>query len=215
LTKTSGYDRFFAQAVGEVLGQDGLDRRWSEYPYTTDSGIMSYVFREALEREPTRKEIARAQDRYMALLDRHHEGCREVPGAAALIRQLREDPGDWRIGFATGNWLRPGRFKLEHGGIPHSSGELSTADHALTREGIIQHGLDRMVGEFGAFERVVYVGDARWDAEAAAALKIGFLGRVPDDRQDRRVYGTDCFVPDFNDRDLFFERLEEARVPDL
>ena len=65
-----------------------------------------------------------------------------------------------------------------------------------------------------SFERVVSVGDALWDVEAAAVLGIPFVGIAAGERAIAlRQAGTTHVLPDLSDLTELSDALDRACIP--
>jgi phosphoglycolate phosphatase-like HAD superfamily hydrolase len=118
----------------------------------------------------------RYESSLIASLDEHPDEGREIPGSAAFIGAFLNDP-DWGIAIATGNWRRIAAHKLHRARISCTDRPLACADDATTREGLLELAMTRARKHYGMeFDLVVSVGDAPWDARAAAALGVPFIG---------------------------------------
>src|SRR5262249_25109269 len=108
LTESVAVDEVcFVQAFRDVLGVEGINTNWLDYPFQTDSGLAREIGRKHLGRDPSAGEIGLLQRRFLELLraagERDGQALREVPGAAAFLTHLRAKR-PWRIAVATGGW---------------------------------------------------------------------------------------------------------------
>ena len=102
-----------------------------------------------------------------------------MPGANAVLDHLRAQP-DWQIAIATGNWGFAGERKLAAGRVDFDGIPVVGCDDRPSRTELMQHALAVSQAAHGAFERVVYVGDAPWDVRATRELGWPFLGMHAD-----------------------------------
>lgn len=221
LTHTAGqsedsYTRIFREEVGIDLSQ--ID--WSRSRYSTDSGIMPWVFQQTLGRDPQPEEMDRLTAALLqgtkARLASYEPEKMIVTGAPRALERLAED--GWRVAIATGGWRDTALLKLERAGIPIRDKAVAFADDAPGRSQIIALAVERSRAREGGneFERVVYVGDAFWDLNAAGRLGFGFVGRAAPDKRERLVHhGAQCILSDYADYGLLLEYLESAPVPEL
>ncbi len=220
LTRTLRVDAdCFVRAFADEFGISGINTDWGSYDSYTDSGIAGQIFREKLGHPPTPEENARLVDRFIALLQEEAaaepELFQEIPGAAAALARLREDP-DWKTALATGCWLPSALFKLEEAGISLDRIPLATADDSPIREEIVRLviSLSRQFYGTDRFERLVYVGDGVWDVKMSSELKIGFIGVADEEkRKPLRAEGATNFLTDFRDYTGFLKELSRATVP--
>lgn len=226
LTGTTGVDdACLVGAWGHVLGARDVETDWSKYAHSTDEGLTLEVCQKTLGRGPTRDEVDRVKQTFFGLLrDRIAENracCIPVRGAADLIAAVRAK--GWRIGIASGAWEESARIKLAAAGINEIIADLpGTFSHArqgtgtdsgvpVTREEIVTGTLAKL-GRWsgGRNAPAVYVGDGVWDAKAARALKIGFVGVRVDGREDRlRAQGAERIVHDYSDLARALEMIEQ------
>lgn len=229
LTGTTGVDDACLVGAWErVLGAKNVDTDWSRYAHSTDEGLTLEVCRKTLGRGPTHDEVARVKETFFGLL-RERIGasaacCVAVRGAAELIGALRAK--SWRVGIASGAWEESARIKLAAAGMDIAVRDLpGTFSHArtrvgddagvpVTREEIVTGTLVKL-GRWsgGRNAAAVYVGDGVWDARAARALKIGFVGVRVDGREDRlRAQGAERIVRDYADVARVLRMIEEETM---
>jgi phosphoglycolate phosphatase-like HAD superfamily hydrolase len=208
LTRTTATDaQCFQQAVSDTFGIQ-IDCDWSTYQHQTDAGIVG----ELLERQGLRghsSAIAAVRRRLTELLtltiEADPSACLEVPGAGAMIENLRE-LSPIAVAIATGAWADSARMKLRYAGIRFEGLAFASSDDSPTREEIIRIALGRAAArtkrEFGT---VTYVGDAPWDARAARALGINFVGVAAsaDDRTRLTSAGAELVLSSLADRETF------------
>jgi len=211
LTRSTGVDaRCYAQTVSEVLGVP-VDTDWSTYRHPTDAGILG----ELLERQGCR-EVAPAveavRDRFLRLLSATFAAdpacCREVPGAAALLRYLRVVP-QLQSAIATGGWADSARLKLRQAAIEIDSIPFASSDDSPSREHILRTACERAVAKCGgSFDSVTYVGDAPWDVAAARLLGFRFIGiSCEGDEEQLRLAGATVVFRDLRNRDAIVQEL--------
>ena len=226
LTGTTGVDDACLVGAWErVLGARDVETDWSKYAHSTDEGLTLEVCQKTHGRGPTRDEVARVKDAFFGLL-RERIGasstcCVAVRGAAELLGALRTK--GWRVGIASGAWEESARIKIAAAGMDDAVRELpGTFSHArtragddgggpLTREEIVTGTLVKL-GRWsgGRNAPAVYVGDGVWDARAARALKIGFVGVRVDGREERlRAAGAERIVRDYTDIAGVLRMIEE------
>lgn len=226
LTGTTGVDdACLVGAWEQVLGARNVETDWSKYAHSTDEGLTLEVCQKTLGRGPTRDEVARVKDTFFRLLRERIAGdrasCVAVRGAPDLIGAVRAK--GWRIGIASGAWEESARIKLAAAGMGDVvDGLPGTFSHArqsaaaepglpVTREEIVTGTLVKL-GRWsgGRNAAAVYVGDGVWDAKAARALNIGFVGVRIDGREERlRAQGAERIVHDYSDLARVLEMIEQ------
>ena len=221
LTHTAGqsennYTRIFKDEVGIDLSR--ID--WSRSRYSTDSGIMPWVFQQTLGRDPQPEEMDRLTSALLRGTQARLASCEPekmtVTGAPRALERLAGD--GWRVAIATGGWRETALLKLDCAGIPIQDKAIAFADDAPGRSQIIALAVERAGVREGCaeFERVVYVGDAFWDLNAAGRLGYGFVGRAAPDKRERLLHhGAQYILSDFADYDLVLHYLEQAPIPEL
>ena len=169
LTKMSEqHDICFVRAVQAVLGEGEFSWDWSDYPYVSDSGILHELFTRRYGRPPTDRETRDIQQRYQSELERDGGAGEAIPGAHQFV-DLLENRG-WRIVIATGNWTHAGRWKLRAAGFD-PRWPMGSADDAMDRVSILKAALKHT----GEDDASVYLGDGKWDREAAQSLGLHFV----------------------------------------
>lgn len=180
----------------------------------TDEGVALEAHRRAFGFAPSAERMAQAVDRFVSLLaDAHARVPLEpIAGAAELLAALPEH--GWLPALATGAWGRAARFKLAAAGLPVENTPLATAEDGPARVAIARAAWRRAMEGRSAFERVVLVGDRSWDAAAARALGLPFVGRASGKRaEELRSRGATAVLPDFTDLGAVLTALEAAIVP--
>jgi len=205
------FDPFFFGALEAHLGVDGIDRSLTGWRHVTDQGIAEEAVARA-GRDPASIDLHAVRTDYLAAMRACDAAVEMVPGADAALTAVAAHP-EWRAAIATGNWDEAGRIKLARAHLPVEGLPYAGCDERPHRMDVMRRALELAVGELGqAFERVVYVGDAPWDVEAARSLDWPFVGIV--DQSGRvRGQGASHVLRDFGDREAFFHALDEARTP--
>ena len=207
LTATTSVDaEVYARVFDEVFGVALPTTDWGEYRCPTDRGIAEEAVRR-LRLEPGG--IPEFERRFISELGRELErrGARPVAGAASVLDLL--EASNHAVALATGAWERSARLKLAAAGVRLGQRVLVGSDHHPCREDIIREARHRA----GAARPAVYVGDAPWDARAARALDLPFVGIDPAGTGALRAAHVRQVVPDYQDREAFIAALHEATVP--
>ena len=222
LTATTGVDdECLARAWSSVFGMaaDSIDTDWTHYTHSTDQGLTLEVCRRGLGRNPSPGEFACVKEAFFGLLRERIGGdpalCVAVPGARELLAELRRR--GFAVGIASGAWEESARIKLGAAGV-EVDGFPGTFSHARAdgepalREEIIAGTLGRLGVPAGAAPgRAVYVGDGIWDARAARALRLGFVGiRLRGDNARMEGEGVTRIVRDFTDLTATLELIDQA-----
>ena len=211
LTRTYDLDgALYARAFAETFGQPLPSLEWTTYRHVTDRGIAE----EALARLGLRAssgDVERFSRRFIESLDRalRPDAERQVAGAAAILDRLRLE--GHTVAFATGAWAASARLKLSRSFIEIDRAVLATCDDEPDRLAILASAIERS-SKARRPDRVVYVGDGPWDAAAARALGIPFIG-IDHDVTGRLGSGAEPTVlRDFSDADAFLRAALRAGI---
>lgn len=192
---------------------------WTKARYSTDSGLMPFVFEQAWGRLPSEAEVDRVREAFLAYwsdyLDQAPIDQFAVPGAPAAFNLLRGHR-QWQVGVASGGWRVLGEMKLGHIGVRVSGLPRAFCDESPARTEIIALARAKAEQAHGGhgFERVVYVGDAFWDVAAAGRLGMGFVGLGNGDGEKKlREAGAEVVLTDYTDLDGFMTAMSAAPVP--
>lgn len=191
LTRSTGVDdECLVEALRRVLGIRVTDTDWGRYVHSTDDGLTVECCERGLGRRPSAAEVQRVRAEFLGLLGARIGAepglCRPVEGAVEVLEELRGRAGV-RVGVASGAWPGSAAIKLgaagidlgdeRAGGVPRTFSFVGPDGEPARREAIIAATLGKLGVEPGrGGGRAVYVGDGVWDARAARALGIGFVG---------------------------------------
>jgi len=204
----------YSAALREGFGLAALDTDWSTYEHVTDEGVAREAHQRAFGCAPSVERMARTVDRFVTLLADAHARVPLAPiaGAAALLAALPEH--GWMPALATGAWGRAARFKLAAAGLPVDGLSVAAAEDGPARIGIAKAAWARALMGRPAFERVILVGDRVWDAAAALALGVPFVGRARGERAaELRARGASDVLADYTDLGTVLAAFETAVVP--
>lgn len=209
------YERIFREEFGINLAE--LD--WSQARFSTDSGLMPFVFEQARGRPPAPKDISRVRRLFKNYWEEYLSSVSprqfSVPGAAKLLGLLRQDQ-QWGVALASGGWKDLGLLKLRGIGVGIDGLAAAFADDAPARTRIITTAVERArkIHKTPVFDRTVYVGDAFWDVAAAARLGLAFVGVGEGEAAEGlRSSGASLIIRDYLDQEGFMQALEQAPVP--
>jgi phosphoglycolate phosphatase-like HAD superfamily hydrolase len=209
----------FVQAFADSLNIHHLSTNWLDYDHATDTAVARQAFRKQFGREPESEEISKVVERFVELLNRHHDLepslFAEIPGASAFLTELQQNRV-WGIALATGGWKRSAEFKSRSAGLPLDNFPAAFAEDGPSREAIVQTAIARASAWYQRreFERIVSVGDAIWDVRAARQLKLPFLGIAVEPRATLlRDNGARHVVEHFLDQEQCLRCLDDATIP--
>ena len=203
----------FADSYQAVFHQPFPSIDWVDYPHVTDDTIFETVFEKHFSRPYTIAEKQTFQkhfvDSIIAERKRKPAAFNEVPGAAAMIKELRKD-NRYRVGIATGGWKEPAQIKLDFVGIDYKEIPSGYADGNPTRPDIILAAIKQAENKYGMPSKIVYVGDAIWDLTTCREMEIPLIGiRVRGDMDFFSDRGVKYVFSDYNDL-LGFQQAIEA-----
>jgi phosphoglycolate phosphatase-like HAD superfamily hydrolase len=194
----------FGKAVADEFSIQEINLQWSAFDSVTDSGIARTLYRNKFGKLPTEADLLRLKKRFNWHLRRSFDSkpasFRQMLGASDLLERLANS-SDWSIAYATGGWLDSAIFKLQSAGLPCDQIPLSTSDDTIERACIVSRSIERAQYLYAIehFERTVYIGDGVWDAQAAIALDLPFVGVGR--REQFRWFSNVSVVTDFVDVD--------------
>ena len=205
--------RCFADSYEATFGKPFPTIDWTRYPHVTDHVIFRTAYTGHFGREATQGEREQFEAHYLDQLRTKRAQTptdfREVPGAAALWKQLQADER-FVLGIATGGWQRPAAVKLAHVGIPHRPPYAAYADGMETREDILGAAIALAKREHD-IQRVVYVGDALWDLRTTTNMQLPFIGiRHRGDHDTLRRAGARTVITDYRDPSAFIELAQRV-----
>jgi phosphoglycolate phosphatase-like HAD superfamily hydrolase len=219
LARTDGVDgECFTQAF-ETLDIRGFSTEWNDYEHVTDEGVIRQIFMERFGRHPHPEETGKLIEHFVGLLSARCEEnsleFAEIPGAAALVTQLRAGT-EWGVAMATGAWRRSVEFKIPRAGLPIADIPSAFAEDGPSRESIVLAAVERAGRHYrqSRFERIVSVGDALWDVRTARKLGIPFLGIAGEPRAGTlRAEGASHVIEDYINAAQCLRYFDEARTP--
>jgi phosphoglycolate phosphatase-like HAD superfamily hydrolase len=218
LTDTTAVDaECFVAALAEAFAVADPDTDWHAYPHCTDAAIARVCHERRHGRPPSAAEVARLRRcfvrRLRAAAARSPERFAEIRGARRLLPRLRAS--GWGVAVATGGWGASARLKLALAGLD-SRLLLASSDEAAEREEIVRIAVARAAARAGVrgFDRVVLVGDGRWDVVAAARLGLPFVGVAAAERAvELARAGARRLLPDLADAAAVLAALAGAAPP--
>jgi phosphoglycolate phosphatase-like HAD superfamily hydrolase len=220
LTETNAVDEIcFVQAFANAHSITEINTNWMQYRCVTDSGIMSQIFDERFGRSPDDDELQNYKSCLINLLETHRSRdsslFAEIPGASRALTRLNQET-EWAVALATGCWRVSAELKLKAAGIEAEHLPAAFAEDGLSRETILQTAMSRAQRSYSQshFEKIVGVGDAVWDVQAAGNLGIAFLGVGKGDRGLRlRQVGATHVLESYSDYQKLIDCLRKAEVP--
>jgi phosphoglycolate phosphatase-like HAD superfamily hydrolase len=222
LTETNAVDEVcFVQALADAHAITEINTNWMEYQYVTDSGIMFQIFHERFGRPPDEGELINFKSCLVNLLEAHRAKdsslFAEIAGASRALTRLNRE-SEWAVALATGCWRDSAELKLKAAGIQTEHLPAAFAEHGLSREAILQTAVSHAQQSYGRsrFERIVSVGDALWDVQAAGNLGIPFIGVGKGDCGLRlRKVGATHVLESYSNFEHLIGCLREAEVPTM
>ena len=197
----------YASAVKDVLGEIIIKDSWNQYKNATYTGILRQIMDENKICEEG--QIGKVRKKFGELVRRHLENsdeCRPRKGAISLIDKLLSDQR-YKVGFATGGWRHTAEMKLQQVGFDLNNIVLFSSDDSDERAKI----MEKCLFALGIrFNRIVYIGDAEWDLQAAETLGWHFIG------VGARLEGKcEFWVEDVSNQNSFMRKLHASTDIDL
>ena len=209
LTDTNRIDgACFVATWREQFAEASIDDDWSQYPHTTDRGILRELFRRSLAREATEADLETHRRRFVEHLTERMPSGLALPGAIDFLGMLPSE--GWTVALCTGAWGESARLKLDRAGFP-SGLRIASCDELESREDIVRHGI-ALAGGLGDIN--VIFGDATWDVRAARSLALPFIGVGGARRAERlRAAGAETVIADYSDATEVLRLMGAARPP--
>jgi phosphoglycolate phosphatase len=179
---------------------------WEVYRSCTDWGVAIEILEGHLGRQPTEEEVRSALDLFV-----HHLGRNIASGQAPLnptpgaIEFIQRAAGEgYALALATGCVRASADTKVRALGLEEHFVVGGYGDMRFDRETLVRDAIAAAEAQFGLSfgrERICYFGDRRWDAEAARALGIRFVGVAvtPEARERLQAAGAERIVADFTE----------------
>jgi len=215
LAKTAEADGpCFGRAYHTIFNEDPQSISWDDYAHVTDWGILDEALGTSRGRSTTLAERTAFEFAYRDAWQHYYasdpSSCTEVPGAAALMKDLIANP-EIVCGVATGGTRAAAQFKLRTVGITPEKLSGAFANDAIPRTAIVRRAI-RALGVSAT--DVVYLGDGRWDVLTCRELGLAFVGVAAESSEEMlRAEGTQSVIPDFTDREMFWDAIEHATPP--
>ncbi len=220
-TLTDGFafeENIYVRTFAQAFNLPDVRIEWASYPHTSSSYCLEAVLRERCARTATPEDsrtVQRVMIELMADIQRRTGRCtREIPGAAAALRELRRR--GYAVAVASGDWEATARHKFATAGIPFDDLPSAFCDVAHARTEIMQTALARAAAHHGraAFDRITYVGDAPWDVRACRELGWPLVAIGQDDQATHlHSLGVAQVLPHYLDLDAFLRAVEQATSP--
>ena len=189
----------YVSAVKDVLGEVIIKENWKHYINVTDTGILRQIMDENKICEEG--QIEKVRKKFGELVRRHLENsgeCQPKKGAIGLIDKFLSDQR-YEVGFGTGGWRHTAEMKLQWAGFDLKNTVLFSSDDSDERVEIMKKCLLALGSRFN---RIVYIGDAEWDIQAAEILGWHFIG------VGIRLEGKcEFWVEDFSNQNSFMRML--------
>lgn len=205
-------------ALEQALGLPPVDLDWESITHASSAFWLQEITRRARGTPPSAQESCRVQERLIGLMDeitvRTGRCTREIPGAAACLRWLRQH--GYAIAIASGDWELTARHKLSRGGLPVEGLPAAFCDSCHPRVEIMQTALARAIRHYGCdrFEQIIYVGDGAWDARACRELGWPLIGvGTGEQAAQLRSLGVSHVIANYQPLEPFVEALALASPP--
>ena len=211
LTYTGEADRdCFLGVMASLFNFKNIETDFSKYKHVVAVSIIAECFKTNIGRAPKKKEIEDQRDTFVAALmkkaEAEPEGFSEVPGASAMMTELLKKE-EYAVAIATGSFSGAAAFKLDFAKIPFDRAVIASSDECLTREELIDSAVTKAKTKYNMknFSSIISVGDGLWDLKTAENIGLPFIG--VGNKAILEKNGVEMWVPDFEDREGFFEVL--------
>jgi phosphoglycolate phosphatase-like HAD superfamily hydrolase len=185
LTQSYDYDQeIIGRAIGDVLGVPPVDADLNGYVDKTSLGVTMEAFQRVSGMNPKQTEIDQVKLNVLRHLEEMYQKApqafNEVRGASIFLERLR-NINRGRMAIATGCWHNEALFKLQASGLNVDGIPMATSDDDQNRQRIMEIAVRQSLKYYGSgiIDRVVYVGDGRWDLETSRTLGYKFIGIGP------------------------------------
>jgi phosphoglycolate phosphatase-like HAD superfamily hydrolase len=207
----------YADAWREEFSIDPGSLEWSSFANVTDSGIAE----ELLARgglDPSAENLLRLENRFVKLLSAaalaDRTRFRPIHGAVEMFERLSS--AGWASSIATGAWRTSATIKLRAAGLSVPDVPLASCDRRSSRVEIVQHAIELAIRKAcdRDLQRIVVLGDAVWDVQAARQLSLPFIGIGREEKGARLLEaGAVEVLADYSDFRAFAEALDRAVMP--
>ena len=175
LVESCAFDEHcYISAVKEITGHT-LSSDWHTYPHVTDSGVLQHFLTELGIQHRFEDFHEQVKILFTEMISAHLQQTRirEIPGAAAFISYLKDQP-QIRLSLATGGWEETARLKLAAAGIDVTGIPLASSNDHHARTVIMQHALEQACSD-NTPGSLSYFGDGEWDKQACSELNFNFI----------------------------------------
>lgn len=214
LTDTTSIDvECYRAALRSELGLE-LPKDWDTLPQITDSGILAALCRREgrpeLNQEAEKRVALRVRDLLEKALLSSPDRFRPISGAREILSTVRK--AGWRVAIATGAWRESALVKLRGARIHYHGIPLCTSSEHRDRREVIRSAIAKASLAEPSRGSVVFLGDGRWDARAAADLGCTFVGIGKGQAaNDLSEAGAVAVMPDFSNGSFLVDLLAEIR----
>lgn len=216
LTETNEVDNeCFVKAFAASHQITDIETDWTKYKHVTDSGLVSEILNERLDRAPNEKDFLTFKSCFIENLNefasKDETLFKEVSGAKAMLEKLSQEKS-WSIALATGCYYNSAKLKLEKAKIEAKDFPIGTADDGVSREDILQMAVKKSLEKYRLekFEKIVSIGDGVWDVRTAKNLSLNFIGIASGKRAEvLREEGANYIIKNFADYENFFAYLNK------
>lgn len=174
-----GEDKMYVEAAEKTMGPiPHLNTQWTNYVYSTDSGVFSEVVQHAFSRAPTALEHSTMERYFVQLLKSAFSptSYQPIAGADQIFDAILAT--GWDVAIATGAWKSAAESKLGNANLFRDTIPLATSNDHYDRKDIIQCAVERSKEYYKkpSYRHIIYVGDKMWDLKATKQLGIPFIG---------------------------------------
>jgi len=204
LINTEFDDISFINAFKDAFNINIKDANWNNYKHATDLGITIDIFQQYFKRNPSYNEVNTIIGSYISNLrqnfDLYPDKINEIPGSNNMIEIIKNSQG-WTLGFATGCWNESAIFKLKSAKINIKDIEISASNKFISKIEIINDAIRKVKirNNIPEFNRIIYVGDRKYDYLISKELNIEFIGIDYYKTDILKEFDIKLIYKDFND----------------
>lgn len=212
LTDTNTVDGDCFRIACKKMGIENPSVVWSDYKFSTDSGIFQELYERHHQRSPDQNEVEEFCSTFVTelqnSLSRDVGLCRPVLGVVEFLSVLKSDP-QVSIAVATGAWRPSAEVKLKSADLFENDRPMATAHDHFDRSEILKIAKQRSEAAYGErFEKVTYIGDGIWDWRASQSCGFRFIGRSDRGSLKGKIPDGQLIIDDYLSIDKILSHLK-------
>lgn len=202
-------DKCFLKAFETVLGKNIRNTNWDSYNHATELHITKQILKDLKSNSDnsTINDIINVYtNEIQSAMMKSENSFMAIPGAKQLFEYLIHN-SEFKVGIATGGFLKPALFKLNALGFNFRNITIFSSDNFSTKFEMIS----QLIEEYKAnnrileFQKVFYIGDREYDYNTTTELGIDFIGIDYDMNNRLKEIGVTKVLNDFEPMEKFLE----------